>query len=84
MTSLTVPEGDLWVNLSPYEPDRIVPQALGQTEMGRDLLAQDYLLKQITASLMNPEGESGKKFWERICGDRPHFKGVCPLECFWV
>ena len=66
MVSLTVPEGDLWVNLSPYEPDRIVPQALGQTEMGHDLLAQDYILKQLTASLMNPEGESGKKFWERV------------------
>ena len=24
MASLTVPEGDLWVNLSPYEPDHIV------------------------------------------------------------
>jgi len=66
MASLTVPKGDLWVNLSPYEPDRIVPEALGQTEMGRDLLAQDYLLKQLTASLMNPEGETGKKFWEKI------------------
>lgn len=66
MASLTVPEGDLWVNLSPYEPDRIVPQALGQTEMGRDLLAQDYILKQLTASLMSPEGDSGKKFWEKV------------------
>lgn len=34
--------------------------------MGRDLLAQDYLLKQITASLVYPEGEIGKKFWKRV------------------
>jgi len=66
MASLAVPEGDLWVNLSPYEKDRIVPDALGQTEMGIDLLAQDYVLKQLTASLMNPEGETGKKFWDNI------------------
>jgi len=66
LASLTVPEKDLWVNLSPYEKDRIVPESFGQTEMGRDLLAQDYLLKQITASLIYPEDELGKTFWKRI------------------
>ena len=66
LASLTVPEKDLWVNLSPYEKDRIVPESFGQTEMGRDLLAQDYLLKQITASLLYPEDEFGKKFWKRV------------------
>ena len=66
MASLTTPENDLWVNLSPYEKDRIIPNSFGLTEMGRDLLAQDYLLKQITASLIYPEGELGKKFWKRI------------------
>jgi hypothetical protein len=66
MASITVPEGDLWVNLSPYEKDRIVPESFGQTDMGRDLLAQDYILKQITASLIYPEDEIGKKFWNRI------------------
>ena len=64
--SLAVPEEDMWVNLSPYESDRIIPEAFGYTEMGRDLLAQDYLLKQITASLMYPEDELGAEFWERI------------------
>src|SRR5476649_107682 len=63
---LTIPEKDLWVNLSPYEKDRIIPNSFGLTEMGRDLLAEDYMLKQITASLIYPEGELGKKFWKRI------------------
>ncbi len=66
LASLTIPEKDLWVNLSPYEKNRIVPESFGQTEMGRDLLAEDYMLKQITASLIYPEGEIGKKFWKRI------------------
>jgi len=66
LASLTVPEKDLWVNLSPYEKDRIIPQSFGQTEMGRDLLSEDYMLKQITASLIYPEGATGKKFWQRI------------------
>jgi len=66
LASLTIPEKDLWVNLSPYEKDRIIPQSFGLTEMGRDLLAEDYMLKQITASLIYPEDKIGRKFWKRI------------------
>ena len=66
LAALTVPEKDLWVNLSPYEADRVIPEKFGLTEMGRDLLAQDYLLKQLTASLMYPEDELGEKFWDRV------------------
>ncbi len=66
LAALTVPEKDLWVNLSPYEKDRIVPQEFGKTQMGRDLLAQDYILKQLTASLIYPEKELGKTFWKKV------------------
>ena len=54
LAALTVPEAELWVNLSPYEGERIIPEKFSTTEMGRDLLAQDYILKQLTASLMYP------------------------------
>ncbi|VAX37668.1 hypothetical protein MNBD_UNCLBAC01-1660 [hydrothermal vent metagenome] len=66
LAALTIPESDMWVNLSPHEKDRIIPEQFGQTEMGRDLLAQDYMLKQLTASLMYPENEFGEKFWINI------------------
>lgn len=66
MTALTVPDEELWVNLSPYEKDRIIADGLGQTEMGRDLLAQDYLLKQFTASLMYPDESLGEQFWQDV------------------
>lgn len=66
LASLTVPENEMWVNLSPYEKNRIVPQTFGETEMGRDLLAQDYMLKQLTASLMNPDDKLGGEFWQRV------------------
>jgi len=66
LASITTPENDLWVNLSPYEKNRIIPQSFGQTDMGRDLLAEDYILKQITASLIYPEGQIGKQFWLRV------------------
>jgi 1,3-beta-glucan synthase component len=66
LASLTVPEKDMWVNLSPYERDRITPSEFGITEMGKEVLAQDYLLKQVTASVMYPEGNVGREFWRLI------------------
>jgi hypothetical protein len=66
LASLTVPEKDLWVNLSPYEKDRVIPESFGLTEMGRDLLAQDYILKQLTSTMMYPEDELGEAFWGRV------------------
>lgn len=66
LAALAVPETQMWVNLSPYEKNRIIGEVFGQTEMGRDLLAQDYLLKQLTASLMYPDNKLGSEFWNRV------------------
>jgi hypothetical protein len=66
LASLAVPDKDQWVNLSPYEKNHIIEKDFGQTLMGRDLLAQDYLLKQITSSLIYPEKDLGKKFWDKV------------------
>ncbi len=89
LASVTVPEDDLWVNLSPYEKDRIVPDAFGVTEMGRDLLAQDYMLKQITASVIYPEGEVGKAFWAKVYAEAEERYGTTdiPVDTFnkvWI
>ena len=89
LAALTVPEEELWVNLSPYEQDRIIPQGFGDTEMGRDLLAQDYLLKQLAASLMYPEDELGKEFWGRVYQKANELYGTTeiPLNTFnkiWI
>ncbi len=66
LASITIPEDDMWVNLSPYEKGRIIPDDLGITGLGMDLLAQDYMLKQLTASLIYPERDLGRKFWEEV------------------
>jgi hypothetical protein len=89
LASLAIPEKDWWVNLSPYEKDKTVPEALGQTDLGRDLLAQDYILKQITASLIYPEKELGKTFWDKIYAkSRERFGNVqIPVNTFnkvWI
>lgn len=80
LATLTVPEKDLWVNLSPFEKNRIAPEAFGQSEMGRDLLAQDYLLKQLTASLIYPEGDPGKKFWSEVYRQSQQLYGTTDIS----
>ncbi|MCR4336442.1 MAG: ATP-binding protein, partial [Candidatus Omnitrophica bacterium] len=89
LASLTTPEEDLWVNLSPNEKDRIITKDFSTTEMGRDMLAQDYLLKQITASLMYPEDEIGKDFWEKVYREAQNTYGTTsiPVNTFnkvWI
>lgn len=66
LAALTIPEEDLWVNLSPYEKDRIIPNELSLTDMGKDMLSQDYTLKQLLSSLTHPDTKSGKQFWNKV------------------
>ncbi len=64
--ALTIPDKEVWVNLSPYEKDRIIPDVLGKTQMGKTMLEQDYVLKQLAASLTNPDTQLGKKYWDAV------------------
>jgi len=87
--SLTIPDKDIWVNLSPYEKDRMVPESLGVTAMGRDLLAQDYMLKQLTASLIYPQKALGKTFWAKVYAKAKEMYGTTqvPVNTFnkvWI
>jgi len=66
LAALALPAKDLWVNLSPYEQKRIAGGNLTQTDLGTDLLGEDYVLKQLAASLTYPETEVGKKYWQSI------------------
>ncbi|HSV43366.1 MAG TPA: hypothetical protein VLJ10_02315, partial [Candidatus Bathyarchaeia archaeon] len=89
LAGLAIPEQDLWVNLSPYESDRIISDVLGKTEIGQDMLAQDYILKQLAASLTYPESDLGKKFWDTVTQRaRERFGNVdIPMDIFnkvWI
>jgi len=89
LASLAIPDKDVWVNLSPYEKNRMVPEVLGQTDMGRDLLEQDYILKQITASLIYPEKQLGKTFWDKVYSKAQQMYGTTqvPVNTFnkvWI
>lgn len=89
LACLTIPENDQWVNLSPYEKQRIVPDDLGATMLGRDMMAQDYLLKQLTASLIYPEKHLGKVFWDTVYSKAAEMYGTTqiPVNTFnkvWI
>jgi hypothetical protein len=89
LAAVTVPEKDQWVNLSPYEHERMITDELGGTDLGRDMLAQDYVLKQLTASMMNPDQGVGKEFWTRVYAEAQAKFGTTdiPVDTFnkvWI
>lgn len=66
LSALAVPNESLWVNLSPYESERVIDDTLGITELGRDFLGQDYILKQLSSSMTHPDTELGKDYWKSV------------------
>ncbi len=89
MTAVTIPQGDFWVNLSPHEHDRIIPDAMNKTELGYTLLIQDLLLKQLTASLLHPNSTTGRRFWDEVYAKSYKLYGTTdiPIDTFnkvWI
>jgi len=87
LAGLAIPQKDLWVNLSPYEQNRIAPANLGLTALGNELLNQDYLLKKLAASLTYPETEVGKAYWESInnpAGANNHSPATQSFNKVWI
>lgn len=66
LAALTIDKKDIWVNLSPYEQNRITNNNLAKTNLGKDLLEQDYILKQLSASLTHPATQTGKDYWGSV------------------
>ena len=89
LAALTVPQDALWVNLSVFEQNRVISDVLGQTEMGKDMLAEDYILKQILASFLHPDTDAGKAFWAAVYGRAEDLFGTTdiPVDTFnkiWI
>jgi hypothetical protein len=66
LAAMSMPRTDIWVNLSPDDKDRVIPSPLDLTAMGAQLLEQDLLLKQISASLTYPECPHGQTYWQAV------------------
>lgn len=84
LAGLAIKKDDLWVNLSPYEPERIIPESLSNLELGQNLLLQDYILKQITTMLSNPDNVYGSKFWAKVNRIVPGMKRNMALSKVWI
>lgn len=76
-TAVTVPNDELWVNLSPDEKNRMIGKALAGTTMGWDLLEMDVKLKRLAASLLHPDCSTGREFWREV-----HRRGAAELARF--
>jgi len=66
LAALTIPDENLWVNLSPYEENRIINDNFARTAMGRDMLKADYSLKELSSAITHPETSLGQNFWETL------------------
>jgi hypothetical protein len=65
-TGLSVHDENLWINLSPDERNRMIPEYMSGMPMGRVLLDADYQLKRLSASLLHPDCGSGRIFWKNV------------------
>ncbi len=89
LAALTTPEKEMWVNLSPYEHARTIPRSFGNTEMGKEILAEDYILKQLMATALYPERQLGKAFWQKVYAEARERFGTTdiPINTFnkvWI
>lgn len=79
---LSLHPSTFWVNLNPDEPDRIVDQQLGTTDVGRILLESDLQMKKTTAELIHPATDLGKRYWNELdTGDGDQF---CAANRLWI
>jgi hypothetical protein len=60
---------DIWVNLSPFEPNRILSPALSNHPLGEILIQQDMALKQTAAKVVHPDHRFGRVFWQEWLAD---------------
>ncbi|MFG2332706.1 hypothetical protein ACGFMM_24170 [Streptomyces sp. NPDC048604] len=66
---LALDRSDLWVNLHPEQPDRIVDERLGRTEAGRVMLEADLRLKRDVGAVVHPRTSTGRAYWAELKGD---------------
>ena len=78
MTGLAVPSDKFWVNLDPWEPDRIIDDDLKSSEVGRIMLEADFQMKKDFCNYENPcVSQVGKNFWMFLDGKRKALVQQC-------
>jgi hypothetical protein len=64
---LFMPNNLFWVNLNPWEPNRLLGDGLEKTDAGRTMLEADLQMKKDFAKYENPcESDVGTRFWKKL------------------
>ncbi len=74
-TALSLKADLVRVNLSAYEANSMIPEELSGTALGRNLLSQDCVLKQLTASFVHPDLPIGREYWSRVYAESRRLLG---------
>jgi len=77
-TWMAVEPSRFWVNLNPSQPDKVIDQYLGQTQVGRTLLEADLELKRAWTRSQDPKTAVGREYWNRMTG----LDGACIRQ--WI
>lgn len=78
LVGLSLPNHKFWVNLNPWEPDRVIDAALGRTDVGRVMLEADFQMKKDFSKHNNPcESEIGQDYRDLLDEKRRELVGEC-------
>ena len=67
LTGLSLPNNKFWVNLNPWEPNRITDADLSHTDVGRIMLEADLQMKKDFCKYEDPcKSKIGNKFWKLL------------------
>lgn len=78
LIGLSLPDYKFWVNLNPWESDRIIDEDLGRTDVGRIMLEADFQMKKDFCKYQNPgESDIGEKYWSLLDGKREELVEKC-------
>ena len=75
---LTLSNSRFWVNLNPWEPERIVDEDVVITDVGRIMLEADLQMKRDFCKHENPcQSEIGEKYWSSLDNKREQLVKEC-------
>jgi len=78
LIGLSLPDDRFWVNLNPWEADRIIDEDLGRTDLGRIMLEADFQMKKDFCKYQNPcESDAGERYWNMLEGKREELVRKC-------
>lgn len=67
VTGLSLTNDKFWVNLNPWEPNRVIDEQLARTDVGRIMLEADLQMKKDFCNYANPcTNETGKALWSLL------------------